>query len=320
MGASIVRLWVYWGRIEAQPGQYDWTALDEQVRAGRIRGMEPWALVAGAPASACRNPNFVPAALDNLCPPELSVYQTFLSELVTRCRGQIHYYEIWNEPDLEYYWATGPSAAEYAQLLLLSYQTLKAIDPDAQVVMAATGGMNLPYTAAVLASLDGQPAFDATASHPYRWSDATGFATAGPGDLHTIALADGSPLQATFKDELLLYQQVFYDNGYGWPDLWITEFGWPAHDDIGGPAYVTLAQQADYLRQTYALAHDNPNLSFVKGLIWFADRDWATDPDDAVAQESFGFFGLAWVDGTWKPAAKTFYELATTGSSVTIGE
>ncbi len=40
MGASIVRLWVYWGRIEAQPGQYDWTA---PFRWARPRSATSWA-------------------------------------------------------------------------------------------------------------------------------------------------------------------------------------------------------------------------------------------------------------------------------------
>lgn len=161
--AAATRLWVNWREIEPTKGLFQWKALDEKVRIAREQGLEPWALVAGSPRHACRARE-LPEAADSLCPPRLQAYRTFLRKLADRYRGQIRYYEIWNEPDIEYYWTTGPQAQEYAELLLASYQTIKPVDRQAQIVMGATAGTNLSFLAEVLGKLRGKVAFDATAA------------------------------------------------------------------------------------------------------------------------------------------------------------
>lgn len=155
--------------------------------------------------------------------------------------------------------------------------------------------------------------------HPYRVSDETGFITVGPAERRSVQLpGEDETASVNLKEELLLHQRLFQDQGYGWPDLWITELGWPAHNDTSGPAYVTLSEQAEYLRQTYELARDDTEMRFLKGIFWFCDFDWATDPNEPVAQNEFGFFGLGWADYKWKPAAKLFQRLSGEAKRQTV--
>jgi hypothetical protein len=55
------------------------------------------------------------------------VYQT-----VEHFKDKINVWEIWNEPDLQSFWASSP--ADYARLLQVGYQAVKAADPEATVL------------------------------------------------------------------------------------------------------------------------------------------------------------------------------------------
>jgi hypothetical protein len=48
----------------------------------------------------------------------------------------VHAYEIWNEPNIDRFWAPAPEPGRYAQLLRLAYAAVKSVDPSATVVSA----------------------------------------------------------------------------------------------------------------------------------------------------------------------------------------
>jgi hypothetical protein len=307
LGADLSRVGVWWREIERRRKHYNWHPLDRVVRLTVERGMEPFLVIVGSPKWACGVQPDYPQSV--ACPPKrIPPYKRFLRTLVTRYGDHVRYYEIWNEPNIEFFWAGGPDADQFARLLLASYAGIKRVDPNAQVVMGAPAATDLPWIDRVLASLGGRIAFDATAAHPYRFSAFPH--TVGPWDPNQVLLVDGTPVDVTLKDELLLHQQVFYDAGYGWPDLWITEIGWPAYDDEPRPGLQSLSDQARFLEETYRLAMEDPDMSFIKGIMWFTDRDWSDDPNDPRAIEDFGFYGLTHKDRSWKPSAQVFFTLA----------
>jgi hypothetical protein len=312
LGAKSIRIWVNWRKIEPTKGKRDWSSLDKIVAQNEQRGLEPWFLVAGAPQHACRGGE-LDEQKDRLCPPRIEPYKVFLTELVQRYRGRVHYYEIWNEPDDEYYWITGPDAGEYAELLRVSHAIIKAIDNEAHVVMAATAGTNLPYLRQVLEYLGDRPVFDAIASHPYRpSSEPPYYMTVGP-DEHSwreLPGGGGAGVEVNLKEELLLYKDLLRRYGYKDVPHWITEFGYPGHGGRASPAYLTLQQQADFARRTIELLREDPELKFVKGVFWWTDRDLNIDLPDPIPLEYFAYFGLIASDGAWKPAANVFKELS----------
>lgn len=312
MGAAAVRIWANWRKIEARRGRYDWKQLDDAVAGTTNLGMTPLLLVTGSPQWACAVP--LRSEPDSLCPPrDVGAWTAFLTRLVSRYQGKTRFYQVWNEPNQDFYWVPKPNADSYARLLLASYQAIKGAQPSAVVISGGLAGTDLDFMGPVLKGLRGRKAFDATALHHYRhhfreWSDVT--TPVGPQDRFHWTLPNGQDAQLNLKEEWLLYQRLAQEHGYGWPDLWITEFGWGAYDNRPRPGLVTLAQQAEYLRQTYTLVRDDPEMRFVKALFWFCDQDWSENPNDKVALEDFGFFGLARMNGQWKPAARTFRELA----------
>ncbi|MGC9522542.1 MAG: hypothetical protein ACP5HG_11760 [Anaerolineae bacterium] len=71
-------------------------------------------------------------------PDRLEDFADFAEAMVSRYRGRIRFYQIWNEPNVYPEWGNAPVDPEaYTELLCLAYQRIKAVDPDAVVISGA---------------------------------------------------------------------------------------------------------------------------------------------------------------------------------------
>ena len=71
-------------------------------------------------------------------PTHLEDYGDFVHTLVTRYRDSVHYYQLWNEPNLGFEWGNqNVKASEFVPLLKAGYTAVKAADADAVVIAAA---------------------------------------------------------------------------------------------------------------------------------------------------------------------------------------
>ncbi len=137
MGFGWVKQTFSWRDIEgAKKGAYNWENADRAVYLANAKGIDVLARMDNAPewaAPGCFNTQkkqMGPAKNNN-------DWADFLKTFVTRYKGRIRAYEIWNEPNLSREWCgRAPNPTEYATLLKVSYQTIKAIDPNAIVVTA----------------------------------------------------------------------------------------------------------------------------------------------------------------------------------------
>lgn len=145
--STITRFWdgtyggagVHWQDIDNQStcGTYTWTALDAMVNQAVAAGMAIIYTFGYVPG--CANGN--QAAY---IPPTNNQYlYNFATALVTRYKGKIGYYGIWNEANLSgFYWN-----GTVAQMLTIAqnlYPLIKAIDPNAQVMTPSVAGFNGP--------------------------------------------------------------------------------------------------------------------------------------------------------------------------------
>jgi hypothetical protein len=103
-----------------------------------------------------------------------NVWGNYVYETVSHFSDRVTVWEIWNEPDLgQVFWSGSP--AQYAQLLKVGYQAVKAADPDATVLFAGLAYWSNPdYYVAVLDALQQMPGaaadhyyFDAMSLHLY---------------------------------------------------------------------------------------------------------------------------------------------------------
>ena len=143
IGFGTLRLWdnrTSWANIERSQGVFDWTALDTAVATSKAKGVNDILMVlSGTPAWATDDPS--PTALPQPgaagMPRDLAWWDNWVTQVVTRYKGQITSYQPWNEANLATF-STG-SPQEMADLTKRAYDIIKRIDPAATVVAPSTG-------------------------------------------------------------------------------------------------------------------------------------------------------------------------------------
>jgi hypothetical protein len=146
-GLGIMRLDATWTRIEPKPGVWDWTLMDRLVELGARHGVEMQMLLAyGNPHSASpaahaafaeakRTKQNEPWAwLQRMEPPE-APWRAFVAATTAHFRGQVHLWEVWNEPDLAGFWRDSTDA--YLRVLRAAAEEIRRADPANRVL---TGG------------------------------------------------------------------------------------------------------------------------------------------------------------------------------------
>jgi hypothetical protein len=208
-------------------------------------------------------------------PDNLDDYGDFVAAVAGRYRGQITYFQLWNEPNIYPEWGEQPVDPEaFAELLCTGYQRVKAANPDAVVVAGA-----LSPTIA----LDGRDLNDLIfLQRMYR---------AGAGDCFDVLSAQGyglfsGPTDRRLRPTVVNYPHVLYlrdvmvANGDAGKPIWISEAGWNAAPEGMPDPYgrVDPEQQARYAVDAYRRAQTEwPFVQVVN--YWFLKRPSAAEQD-----------------------------------------
>jgi hypothetical protein len=226
-------------------------------------------------------------------PDDFADYGDFVAAVVGRYRGQITYFQLWNEPNIYPEWGSQPPDPEtFVELACLGYQRAKAANPDAVILAAALAptvafdnrNMNdIIFLQRAYAAGYGA-CFDVFSAQGYGfWS--------GPADQRL------RPTVINYPHHLLL-RDVMVRNGDADKAIWISEVGWNAVPDGPIPqvfGQVTLAQQADYAVQLYERAQTEwPWIGAVN--YWFFKR-----PADREKEQPFYYFRVMEPDFTPLP-------------------
>ena len=161
VGASYLRCSFTWNAIEPQPGVYDWAFEDTLVNLAEQYHIQLIPYVAYPPAWAVRD------AKDfwKQPPRDPQIYAHFISRIVSRYRGRIAAWEIWNEPDNTDYW-TG-SVDDFAALVKASVPRLRASDPNARVVLGGLAHGPSPFFRRLISEYHIDREVDVVAVHAY---------------------------------------------------------------------------------------------------------------------------------------------------------
>jgi len=234
-------------------------------------------------------------AASSLAPPDnYEDFGDFVYAVVSRYRGKVRYYQIWNEPNLYHEWGDRPvSAAAYVELLKVAYTRAKEADPDCVVLSAGLaqtlekGPNNLDDLVYLQQMYDAgvRDYFDVMGVMAYGlWT--------GPMDRRT------SPDRTNFSRPQLI-RDIMVRNGDAHKAIWATEVGWNAlpPDFPKTPNFgrVTLEQQARYAVEAYERAQREwPWMGVMN--YWFFKR--ATD---AEIDQTFYYFRMVEPDFTPLP-------------------
>ncbi len=168
-----------WGRIQPQKGVWNWEHLDQAVANHLKYGIEPqfllhatprWAINEKAvqlhddPRIRARQEKFHKGPGQNW-PPDLDAYKRFAAAVANRYGDRVRYYELWNEPDINFYIG---SVEYYIKMLEAGYTGVKSANPDLHVISGGIAALhhNLRKPGMVETILrDGKPFFDFYGHH-----------------------------------------------------------------------------------------------------------------------------------------------------------
>ncbi len=121
------RIDIDWFSVEPEKGVYNWKRLDESISYLRAKGINIFATIAYTPSWASSNGEI------NGLPKNVSDWENFVRTVVRRYSRKIKYWGIWNEPNLEKFFA-GSSEDYVNKILIPAYGVIKKISKNAFVV------------------------------------------------------------------------------------------------------------------------------------------------------------------------------------------
>jgi hypothetical protein len=288
------RVGFHWAHIQAD-GPDSWTPelTDEQLDEQLAEGREVIGLLIGIPEWAKDEAN-LPAGLwlDHDDPDNL--WGSFVREVVTRYKGRIDHWIIWNEPDIdasEVAHSWNGSVDDFYQLQRVAYLVAKEANPDAVIHLAAftywadfDAGRE-QYMARLLNRISADPQ---AVEKNYFFDVATAHLYFQPDQIYEL---------------LGVFLKIMRERGMAQP-IWLVETNAPPYDDpdwpVPDPALaVSSTEQAAFVPQALAsaLAGGAERIGIYKL------RD--TEGDRAANPEPFGLLRL---DGTRRVAFNTYRE------------
>src|SRR5215207_746211 len=293
-GVESVRTVFLWSSAQPEAGKApDFAATDLLVGLAARHNIKLLPIVRSTPVWAARG------RYEHGSPPRrISDYTAYLKALVGRYgpRGSFwrehpgvprrpqREWQIWNEPHLQFYWATrgrGRSAwiAEYAKLLKASKKTIDSVDPGATIVLAGLAD--------------------------FAWTHLDRLNRLGIRrhfDVASLNLFTARPKLAV--KGVLLFRRALRRGGEARKPVWLTETTWPAAKNrVPAPDvawqrqwYTTDSGMAKRLSGLYSVAASKRRRLRLGRVYWYT---WASSYDDG---DLFDYAGLnSFSNGVSKP-------------------
>jgi len=234
---------VTWPDLEPSKGQWRFDTLDKYVALAEQHNTEILLPLAVTPQWASSRPD-VRSGWQNAGftaePKDMNDWRTYVRQVVTRYKGRISAYEIWNEPNLQQYWIGNTD-----QLLAMTkdaHDIIKSIDPAALLVSpSATAGRGIPWLADFLSKGGG------------RYVDVIGY--------HFYVFPQPPEALLPLIEKV---KQTLKDNRTGDKPIWDTELGWaepkPFPSEELAAAYLArsfILSWAAGIQRVYWYAWDN---------------------------------------------------------------
>lgn len=157
-GVKWLRAFQEWQTLEPRRGYWNWAAADHLVQNARSNNIRlAWVLAYLAPwASANGGTRTFPVK-------DIQYWRDYVSHVVERYRGDIKYWEVWNEFNGSF--AENGTPSIYAELVREASMSAKAVDPSAKIGLSVANFDIHFLDAAIKAGAAGH--FDYICVHPY---------------------------------------------------------------------------------------------------------------------------------------------------------
>lgn len=309
-GFDWVRQQIYWRDIEDPVnGIWAWDEIDRIVETTNAYGRKLLVNVVRSPAAYNAS---------NGLPDDPNTFANFMGVMAERYKGRIQAYEVWNEPNLAH--ETGGTirpedVGRYVEMLKLAHGRIKAADPDALVLAAASSSSAVTNPSIALAdeefyrlmyTYNGgevRDYFDVQAVHPGGAANPPD--TLWPDNPSFIEGCVPAPDRCWNDDETHYFRHLenvrtwMEQYGMGDKEVWITEYGWATPNTTPGfefGNFVSREQQAEYI--TAAIRRAYEQYPYVGNMfLWnmnFAVTKAENGLDPNHEQASFGILNPDW--------------------------
>ena len=275
LGVRTMRVDFHWRHVQPAPDTWDFSGYDAYVRGAEAHGFNVVALLVFDNDAVETDPKGAERA-HYIAPADLPKYLDYVRRTVSRYKGQVYAWELWNEPDIPRFW-DGPIDELY-ELIIRTAETVREADPGAVLAGPAATSPLGAYSPAIIEGFHLRGALD---------------------------LVDHPTMHTYISDPRGYYNEFYRVRNaaakYGHPgSIWITELG----DPDGGlyPWRGSREELAAHAVKAYTIATSVG----IEKLLWYCYRDSSPEDLRATSIDSEGFFGLANHDGTWKPAAYAY--------------
>lgn len=283
-----------------QPHRSAWAKYDHIVELAEKYGLSIIARLSNPPA-------WSRAAGDEMgtyAPPDdFDDFGDFVHAVVSRYRGRIKYYQIWNEPNIYPEWGEQPVDPEaYTELLRIGYTRAKQANPDCVIISGALASTIELGPRDLNDFIFLQRMYDAGAGDYFDILAMQGYGLwSGPYDRRM------RPRVINFSRPLYI-RDIMVKNGDESKPIWISEMNWNAipPDHPAPPIYgrVNKEQQARYVVEAYQRAQAEwPWVGVVN--FWFFKR-----PDDSEKDQAWYYFRMVEPDFTPLPVYDAVKEYA----------
>jgi hypothetical protein len=301
IGFGWVKQQIRWGDFEPSKGNIGWGEMDRIVDGLHGADLKILFSVVAPPPWAHGEYGL---------PHNLQDYADFVGACAARYKGKVQAYEIWNEQNLRRDPEQIVPPDRYVALLKVSYEAIKAQDPNAIVVSGAptpAGDVagwaidDINYLDQLYAA--GMKDYcDAVGAHPsgYNCPATADWQTVTPEEAGIGAPNFWGPFNNRhhswcFRGTMEGYRNVMLKHGDGNKTIWATEFGWAVSSSpVTNYEYAadnTLEKQAQYLVEAYEMSKSWG----WAGVMFLWNLNFAVvNPGSEQAQ-------FAIVDSTWQP-------------------
>jgi hypothetical protein len=283
-----------------QPYRSAWDKYDRIVRWANERGIQVIARLSTPPKWSRKDGD----ARGTFAPPDnYKDYGDFVATVAQRYKGQITFYQIWNEPNNYPEWGEQDVSPEaYAALLKEGYTRAKAIDPEC-VILAAPLSSTIELGGRALNDfIYLQRMYDAGAKDYFDILSVQNYGLwSGPTDRRM------RPRVLNFSRPIYI-RDLMVKNGDAHKAMWASEFGWNAipkgHSAPAQYGRATEAQVAQFTVQAYQRAQAEwPWMGVM--MLWYFKQ-----ASDADKNQPYYFFKMLDPDFTPMPVYEAVKQYA----------
>jgi len=237
-GIKWIRIDINWFAVEQTVGNFNYTEIDRVVAFADANDLSILAVLAYTPGWANNNKGI------NYPPDNEFYWKYFVQETVRRYKNSIKYWCIWNEPNLDDFFAEGKDAF-VEKIFIPAGDGIRGTDPTAFIVgpglsHLTSQGREWYFWMTYILTLAGEY-IDVVSHHIYK--------SEGVSRIYDV-LEQGDNLIPAVKD-------VVKDTGHEFKPFWITETGWHTNqvsETEQGDRYLSMLQkrkEKDYPKKIF---------------------------------------------------------------------